>query len=223
MFQIVEMCYNQGVTLMKSAYISKALLLGIALSALPYLVLAEEVPDGRSIQLRQERESAKQEIQQKREDLRSETKDKRNAFQNEAKDRLEGLKKNFGEVRAKRIEEFFNNMVRKFENAIDRLDSLAERIENHLAKPANQGKDVTELILKLDAAKIKINDAEKSLNDAKIKFDAMSSSTDPKQTFKDVKILVQGVAKNIKEAHAALVDVVNSIRDSFGKATTTPS
>ena len=202
---------------MKLANILKKLLLGIVLSTLPLFAFSATSANQPTVR------QVRVEIQEKRAEMRAEIKEKRETFQNEAKDRVEALKKHFGEARAKRIEGFFNNMVRKFENAIDRLDALADRIKNHLDKLADQDKDTAELNLKLDVAKNKITDAENSLSDAKAKFDAMSLSSDPKQSFKDVKILVQNVAKKIKEAHAALVDVINSMKDASDKATTTPT
>ena len=202
---------------MKLAKISKKLLLGLALSMLPFFTFAATFANQPTVR------QVRAEIQEKRAEMRAEIKEKRETFQNEAKDRVEAFKKHFGEARAKRIEGFFNNMVRKFGNAIDRLDALADRIKNHLDKLADQGKDTAELNLKLDVAKNKITDAENSLSDAKAKFDAMSLSADHKQSFKDVKILVQSVAKKAKEAHVALVDIINSMKVASDKATTTPT
>ncbi len=206
----------------------KIVFFGTVLTASPFLVYAisggaprrGEVREARQ-DIRDERQVLRQNAEKQREAMYDEFRVKREEFRDNARERIDALKQKFGEVRAKRIEDFFENMVGKFENTLDRLNSLADRIDAHLAKLTGVGKGTSQLEEKLELARGKMKDAELALTDAKTKFNAMSSSTDPKQEFKDVKVLVQEVAKKIKEAHAALVDVINSIKGASGTATTT--
>lgn len=141
-----------------------------------------------------------------------EAKNKREDFKKEAQQRIGALKKRVGEERAKRIEQFFAQMARKFENAIDRLEGLADRVESRLTKAEEAGNDVSKIKDRLKSARDKIASAETALNDAKAKFKEMANSQNPKEAFRQVKVLVQGVAQKIKEAHRALVDVVKSVK-----------
>lgn len=191
---------------MSKPHLKRVLITGAMLVA-PILVLAQEGTNSRV-----ERQNVKQEAQQKRQAVMLEAKNKREIFKKEAEQRINALKKRVGEERAKRIEQFFNQMVRKFENAIDRLNNLADRIESRLNKSEEAGNDVSKIKDQLKSARDKISAAETALNEAKAKFKEMANSQNPKEAFRQVKALVQGVAQKIKDAHRALVDVVKSIK-----------
>lgn len=174
---------------------------------------------------KEKRDALMQEAKQKRDAVMKAAKTKREAFKDEAKQRVETMKKKLGEERAKRIEQFFNQMVKKFENAIDRLNNLADRIESRLKKTEDAGNDVSKPRDLLKVARDKITAVETALSDAKAKFADMAKSENPKAAFEKVKELVKGVAQKVKEAHKALVDVITSIKGlRLGdKATSTES
>ncbi len=157
-------------------------------------------------------EAFHQDVEQKRETLREDIETKREEFRNDAEKRQEELKKTIGEVRAKRIEEFFNQMMERMDAAIDRLDKLAARIQSRLDKLAADGKNVSTQQTLLDKAKTSITAAQSAIDDAKAKFTTMASSTDPKAEFAQVRDAVVVVRDKTKDAHAALVDVINSIK-----------
>lgn len=197
----------------------KRLLVAGALVALPLFAIAETAAPTNA------RKAPNQELRQKQQALQQEAKQKREAFKNEARERVEAMKKKLGEERAKRIDQFFNQMVRKFENAIDRLNNLADRIESRLNKTEAAGNDISKQRDMLKSARDKIAAVESALSDAKAQFGAMAKSENPKEAFRKVKELVRGVAQKVKDAHRALVDVVNSIKGlRLGdKATSTES
>ncbi len=232
----------------------KRLLVAGALVALPLFALAEDAtaPNAKKAlnqELRQKQQVLQQEAKTKKEALQAEAKAKREAlqaelkakrdaaatamklkrqeFEQKAKERVENLKKKLGEERAKRVEQLFNNMARKFESAIDRLNKTADRIDALLKKASDSGKDVFQQTNMLKTARDKIAAVETALNDAKAQFGAMSQSTDTKTAFNKVKELVRGVEQKVKEAHAALTDVIKSIKGlrlgAEEKATTTPA
>src|SRR3989344_3415052 len=203
---------------MANQHLKSILITGAILIVAPLLVLADEVQDGRAIQLRQE-------AKQKREVLMQEFKARRETFKAEAQKRVDALKKKFGEERAKRIDQFFNQMVKKFENAIDRLNNLADRIESRLNKTEAAGNDVSKQRDMLKVARDKIAAAGSALSDAKAQFGAMTKSENPKEAFQKEKELVKGVAQKVKDAHRALVDVVKPMKGlRLGdKATSTQS
>ncbi|MEK7559953.1 MAG: hypothetical protein AAB522_01475 [Patescibacteria group bacterium] len=163
-------------------------------------------------QLMEKREMFREEVKTKREDLRETIKEKREAFKEEAKERIEALKKKLSEERAKRIEAFFGTMVRKFEAAISRLRKLGDRIDSRLDKFEDAGKDVATFKTSLENARTAIEAAEDALDKAKEEFKALSQSENPKEYFKKVKDIVATVAQKVKNAHKALVDVINSIK-----------
>lgn len=231
----------------------KRLLIAGALVALPFFAMAEDIaaPSAKKAinqVLRQQQQTLQQEAKAKKEALQAEVKAKREAlqvelktkrdavitemktkrqeFEQKAKERVENLKKKLGEERAKRVEQLFNNMARKFEAAIDRLNKTADRIDALLKKASASGKDVSKQMDILTAARGKISAVETALQGAKAQFAAMAQSADTKTAFNKVKELIRGVEQKVKEAHAALVDVVKSIKGlklGEDRATTTPS
>ena len=138
--------------------------------------------------------------------------DKRKTFRGETNIRREAFQKKVGEIRAERIEDFFAQMAGKIEAAIDRLDQLADRIDSRLDKLADAGKDVTAQAAALAKAREAIAVAEDALNKAKSEFGKMALSEDPKAAFKNVRVLVNDVAQKVRDAHQALVKIINSIK-----------
>lgn len=164
------------------------------------------------------------ELKAKREVMMEQVKMMRQKFQDDTKARREALRNQFGDQRTERIEAFFNKMIGKFQAAIDRLKNLADRISARIDKAAANGKDVTRLRDQLSQAKDKISDAEKALEDAKAKYTEATQEKDFKIAFNKVREVVQGVTEKVKDAHRALVEVVNSIKglgNGSGHATTT--
>lgn len=177
-------------------------------------------------ELKKRQEALRMELKDKREALKTELKDKREKFKAEEQARKEELKKKLGEKRGENIERFFNQMVGKFEAAIGRLKDLSDRIASRLNKAEENGRNVVELRAKLAGANDKIAAAERALEDAKAKYAEAVKDKDFKASFRKVREVVAVVHDAVREAHRALVDVVNSIKGLGGgesKATTTPT
>lgn len=174
--------------------------------------------------MRQKREEFRKEVVQKHEELRKEIKSKHEEFKQKAQERKDELKKKIGEERARRVEDFFTRMANKLSLAIERLDKLADRIESRLDKISESGKDVSILETKLENARTSITSAQKALEDAKAKFTELAQNDNPKEAFPQVRELISQVSGAVKSAHAALVDVIGSIKRGRldETATTTP-
>ena len=157
-------------------------------------------------------EAVRKEAQEKRMKLLDESKKKREEFKEKAQTRREELKKKMGEKRAENIEKYFLKMIEKFESAVDRLEKFADRIEARLNKEEDNGKNVTALKDKLAKAREKITAASSAIAGAKARYEEAIKDPDFKIAFKKVKEAVASLAKTVREAHAALVDVVNSIK-----------
>lgn len=189
---------------------AKYLLIGTALTTMPFLAFSAVSTDTLRQQIRSDKQAFVAERQAKREE-----------FRNQMQSRIEAMKKHFGEVRANRIEQFFGKMAVKMEGAIDRLNKHADNIEAYLDKLSAQGKDVSVFKTKLEDARAKIKKAETALQDAKTKFSSMALSADPKKSFKDVKDMISQVTSNIKDARKALIDIITSVKGLSEKATST--
>lgn len=162
--------------------------------------------------LKEKRTVLREDIKKERTELKEQIKQKRDTFKEGAKERVEALKNKLSEEKAKRVEVFFGTMVRKFEAAINRLRNLADRIDARLDKFEDVEKDVSASKTALDNARMVIDEAESSLDRAKEEFKAMAQNEKPDEYFKKVKEVVAIVSTKTKDAHRALIDVINSTK-----------
>ena len=169
-------------------------------------------------------EEFRKESEVKREEVHTEIKSERDAFKAKANERRDELQKKIGDAKAQQVENYFTQMMNRMDAAVDRLDKLADRIESRLNKIQGAGQDITEPLAALDTARVSIAAVHTAITDAKAKFTDLSTSNTPQEQFAAIKELVNTVKTKSKEAHAALVEVISSIKR--GKldveATTTP-
>lgn len=127
------------------------------------------------------------------------------------------LKQKFGETRLARIEQHAENMFKRFEAAVDKLADFADRIASRLDKAEDNGKDVSDLRVKLDVAKTSIAAAETAIADAKAKLATTTlAAADPKKAFQDVKALLKTAQDALKKAHADLILVIRGTKGLGG-------
>lgn len=173
--------------------------------------------------MKEKMDAMRKEMQAKRDTLREEIKKKREEFQAKAGERREALKKKIGEERAKRIEQFFAKMTEKFENAIDRLEKVADRLEDRLNASTAPAVEITPLKEKLAAARIKITAADAALADAKVKYAEAVKDTDLKAAFRKVHDIVQATTVKVREAHQALVEATAAIKAAGSRGQNPPA
>ena len=163
---------------------------------------------------REEMMKMKEEMREKRSALQEEIAKRREEFQAKAEERREALKKKLGENRAARIEQFFAAMARKFEDAIDRLEKSAERIEERIGSSGAGEADKAVLQERMTAARAKIAEAQAEFESAKTRYADAVKDPDFKAAFKKVHDIVRGVAAKVKDAHRALVDAVAGLKSA---------
>lgn len=122
-------------------------------------------------------------------------------------------------ARAELVRMYVNRMSNRYDAAINRLDNLAQRISTRLEKLSAEGKDVKAYIKSLDEAKIKIELAKTKLVEAKTALNAVPDSELPRTDFESARTKLTETKDAIKDAHSALVDVVNSIKGTPTKKT----
>lgn len=164
----------------------------------------------------------------KRAAVQAEIKRARDDFKAKVEQRKADLKKKLGEERARRIEQYFGQMMEKFEHAIDRLKKVADRIDERLNASTADPAAVEPLRAKLVAARVRIDEAQTALTAAKAKYADAVKNADFKTAFQNVRGLVTDVAAMVRKAHRALVEVLAAIKEvnTRGRArgaTTTPA
>ena len=123
------------------------------------------------------------------------------------------------------IRNHFLRMTKRLEAAINRLNRLITRIESRIAKIEANNKDInTEPIKKdIQKAKDKLLLATNKLNEAKIKIDGLLESNTPKETFTEVRNMIQEIKKDLVEVHRLLVKVIGDIKGLRVGNSATPS
>lgn len=174
--------------------------------------LKTEIVGLSSLEAKKRIEEFRREANNLREGLRMEIKNERDAFKTKTNERRDDLKKSIGDAKAQRVEMYFTNMTDRMDAMVDRLDTLADRTQSRLDKIHDAGKDTAEPQAALDAARLAIAGAHSAISDAKTKFSELSTSTTPKEEFPAIKELINIIKIKSKEAHAALVEVINSIK-----------
>jgi len=129
-------------------------------------------------------------------------------------DRVASIEAKLNVSKKEIIRNHFLRMTKRLEAAINRLNRLITRIESRIAKIEANNEDInTEPIKKdIQKAKDKLLLATNKLNEAKIKIDDVLQSNTPKETFAEVKNMIQEIKKDLVEVHRLLVKVIGNIK-----------
>ena len=195
---------------------------GLVWSALAVPVLAQEMPadDSTGVNIKDTVKSRLERLQTQRQEIENKIKERRagsTAKTEERKEKVAEVKRKLDAARAERVRFSIRRMLTRFEAAVSRLDNLATRIAARLDKFSQDGKNVSASRTALDAAKVKIDSAKTKLAEARTALEAVADSENPKTDFENSKANLEAIKIAVKEAHTALVDVVNSIKGSSQK------
>ncbi len=147
----------------------------------------------------------------------AEVKDRAKEMIQKGKEKVQEVRKKLEDQRSKRVADFNQRMLVRFDASINRLENIASRLDSRLGKLAKDGQDVTDFRIALDVAKSKIALAKTSLSEVKTALEAVAVSETPKTDFEMARGKLDAIKDAIKQAHAALVDVIKSIKGSSGK------
>jgi hypothetical protein len=171
----------------------------------------------------------------KRETIQDKIEARKEAVKQNVASRTEEIKNNVAERRqnvASKMEErlikFVSNVIERLNAAADRLDVLTQRINSRITKMEAKNIDVKEAKNLLVTAKAKIETAKASIALITLNTDPSTSSGQAasttastlKSAFGVTKLQIEKAKQDLKAAHAALVDVVNSLKPGKNATTT---
>ena len=173
----------------------------------------------------------KDKMMEKKENIKERIASSTEEMRNKMEERKNQAEKRKDEMRDKireRISNFMDNMIKRYNAAIGRLDKLATRIDSRIKKLEAEGIDETVSKDLLVTAKAKIEIAKISVSTiANVASTTTASTTDLKTSFPGLKSALEKAKKDIMAAHRALIDVVKNIKPGRNKddkhATTTPA
>lgn len=152
---------------------------------------------------KKKRETIKDEIEAKRESIKNSVEERRQNATNKIKER---------------IDQFVQNIVDRYEAAVNRLEKLAERIDSRISKMEADKIDVKKAKELMVTAKSKIATAKTSIASITTTIGTNATTTAlMKEEFKAIKIQVEKAKEDIKAAHQALIKVVENLKPGKNK------
>ncbi len=152
-------------------------------------------------------------------------KDKIESKKEEIKNNIEERKQNATNQIELRLNQFVGNVIERFNAATSRLDILVQRIDSRITKMEAQNIDTTKAKEILVVAKAKIETAKIDIALVTLNTNPSASSGQVasttvsalKEAFGITKTQIAKAKQDLKDAHAALVDVVNSLKPGNNK------
>lgn len=139
--------------------------------------------------------------QQKREERREERQEKK-----------EERKIKLADRRKANIRRHFNKMIQRFEQRLGKLKQLADRIETRIKALNTQGADTAAAKAELTAARASWQKAKDAIAAAKAKLEGVLASEAPRESFRELKALLNQIKDHVKQTHAYLVRAITKIR-----------
>ena len=173
----------------------------------------------------------KQRVQEKKLEIEQRLEQKRIEIQQKAEEKRQEAKLKIDEIRRSKILKYFEQMIRRFEAAIERLSDLSGRISSRLDKFAETGKDVSSFKDQLAKIDEQIELAKLLVDESWTKAQALLNSTDVDNDLQDrfglVREVVVGLKDKTKEIHQSLIRLITDIKGASGtpvpSLTPTPS
>ena len=130
----------------------------------------------------------------------------------ELRQRWEERKAQLSERRKQNIKNHVERIIQRTEQVIDRLGNMANKIEDRMTRLQEEGAEVTALRALLEEARSNISRADAALDTAAAELRVAPDADNPVDALGNARILLEGVKTALREAHAALVEIVVEIK-----------
>lgn len=132
------------------------------------------------------------------------------------KQAVEEKREEIAEKVKERLAEHISKVIERHNAALTRLENVARRIESRITKMEAEGVDVAKSKELLATAKMKITEASVSIAAVKPKADQVLAG-DIRTLYPELKDLISVAKEDLKEAHAALIDVIKNLKPGQNK------
>lgn len=160
------------------------------------------------------KDEIKQRIEEKRQNIEQKVEQKKLEIRQKINEKKASSSLRIDEKRRSNILKYFENMIKRFEAALNRQSDLSKRISSRLDKFAQAGKDVGAFRTKLSAINTKIDSAKSLVSDSWTKVNNLLNVADTtlKEKFADVRLVVKDLVVKVKEIHQDLVKLITEIK-----------
>ena len=124
------------------------------------------------------------------------------------------LQARLAEHKVTRIKNLFQHLKYRYDNSLNHLEKIIEKIESRIQKIENQQpqNDLSNPKIRLDELKIKINEAKDALLAAEKSLDDILASDNPQADIIPIHDLVKEINLMLKEIHAELIEIVVGLK-----------
>lgn len=143
--------------------------------------------------------------EQNREELRARFEEKKMQLTQNREERRVRLEEKKRQI-AKNLAD---NIFRRFENFLDRLSRISERISERLDILTDKGLDVSDQEDMLAEANAELVIVSEDIAEAKILFDTEISNETSKE---ELRAIIETAKESLRNAHSSYVDVISSIK-----------
>ncbi|MCW9054517.1 MAG: hypothetical protein OQJ98_00845 [Candidatus Pacebacteria bacterium] len=130
---------------------------------------------------------------------------------------LEERRAELEEKKNERIARYLGYISRKMDAAIERLNTLADRILSRIEKLEEVGHEMTDARAVLDTARGEIAIAEEEMNSALEDAKTALEEDMTREAFGQVASTLAHAKESLRDAHKALVEVIRLLHDTLGE------
>lgn len=164
-------------------------------------------------------EDRREQFNMRMEERREEFRSRADEMKQRIKDRRETLRAQWEEKKAalskrrkQNIKQHMERVTQRMQAALDRLELLAEKIAIRITLLKERGADAGDLETSLADAKNLITQGQSALDAASAALRTSPDAENPADAIGSARVQFEDVKTKIREAHAALVDVVTSLK-----------
>lgn len=161
-------------------------------------------------------EEKRQELQRHRDEMRQQLETRRD----ELRERWEARKAKLSEMRKQIIKNHIERIIKRMKATVDRLTRLADKVDERIGIIASDGADVSNATSLMTDARGAIARAQTELNEATAGLRAAPETDNPAEGIGNARARFENVKAALREAHAALVEVIKSLK---GRSATAPN
>ena len=141
-----------------------------------------------------------------------EARERMEARHEELRTRWEERQAKLSDRRKQNIQNHIERIIDRMEAAVERLRSLAAKIEDRITRLESEGADVAALRVLLAEATSSIDSADVILETVAAELRAAPETDNPAQAMGNARTVLEDVKTALREAHAALVEIVVELK-----------
>lgn len=165
--------------------------------------------EGRATQFEARKESLMQNVEMRKDSIVDQKNQLRQKL-NERKIKVEERRTKLEEGVKAKVATLLGNVYERLSHILEKLSGFADRLNTKIDSLNTEGVDTGNAVPLLDTAREKINEAKVELEASKTILDSTLNTEVSKG---DVRTVVDSVKSSIKSAHAALVDVIQEMKN----------